>query len=369
MTNVQSPRLSTTALRLVIFVTAGTLALGIPVQSSAQSSDFLQTAPAQQTEQVDSFSIDSSYTLGTGDVVFVEIFNVADYSREYQVLSDGTVGLPLIGSVNVRGMTLNQAAEAISTRYAYYLRRPIVSLELRETRPIQIAIAGEVNRPGSYTLLPDREGTTSEEDRNLPTVTKAIQLAGGITQSADIRTIRVRRPQVQGSAQESVVEVSLWDLIQSGDLSQDLRLRDGDSIVVPKAVALNASESLALGGANFSPDTARVNVVGEVVSPGSIELPPNTPLNQAILAAGGFNTRAARGSVTLVRLNFDGTVTRREIDIDFEQGISDDTNPTLRNGDTVLIRRSGLASFTDTLGTVLSPVNGLFNVFRLFGVE
>jgi polysaccharide biosynthesis/export protein len=367
MTNVYLQRLSTTANWFAIFISAGTVVLSTAVNSSAQLPTRSEPAPTESIP--DSFSIDSSYTLGTGDVVFVEIFNVADYSREYQVLSDGTVGLPLIGSVNVRGMTLNQAAEAISTRYAYYLRRPIVSLELRQTRPIQIAIAGEVNRPGSYTLLPDADEITPISDRNLPTVTKAIQLAGGITQSADIRTIRVRRPQVQGSDQESVVEVSLWDLIQSGDLSQDLRLRDGDSIVVPKATALNSSESLALGGASFSPDTVRVNVVGEVVKPGSLELPPNIPLNQAILASGGFNNRAARGSVTLVRLNFDGTVTRREIDVDFEQGISDDTNPTLRSGDTVLVGRSGLASFTDTLGSVLAPVNGLFSIFRLFGLD
>lgn len=359
MANIHLQRLSTTAVWLAISMFAGTVVFGTATRSSAQ----LPTSPAFQSAEsaLDSFSIDNSYTLGTGDVVFVEIFNVSDYSREYEVLSDGTIGLPLIGSVYVRGMTLNQAAEAISTRYAYYLRRPIISLELRQTRPIQIAIAGEINRPGSYLVNLDAEGA--------PTVTKAIQLAGGITQSADIRTVRIRRPQAQGSTQTSVIEVSLWELIRSGDLNQDLRLRDGDSIIVPKATALTSSESLAIAGASFSPNAIRVNVVGEVVRPGSLELPPNTPLNQAILASGGFNTRASRGSVTLVRLNFDGTVTQREIDIDFEQGISDDNNPTLQSGDTVLVGRSGLASFTDTLGSILSPINGVFGLFRLLGFD
>jgi polysaccharide biosynthesis/export protein len=368
MTIMTLCRLPGVAASFAVAMFSGALVFGNAAPSNAQllTQQSLST-PFEHSSSA--FAIDSSYTLGTGDTVFVEIFNVADYSREYDVLADGTIGLPLIGSVNVRGMTLNEAAEAISTRYAYYLRRPIVSLELRQTRPIQIAIAGEVNRPGSYTLLADASDTTSASDRSLPTVTKAIQLAGGITQSADIRSIRVRRLQVQGGEQMSAIEISLWELIQSGDLSQDLRLRDGDSIVVPKASTLNASESLTLASASFSPDTIRVNVVGEVVRPGTLELPPNTPLNQAILASGGFNTRAARGSVTLVRLNVDGTVTQREIDTDFEQGISDDTNPTLRSGDTVLVGRSGLASFTDTLGSVLSPINGVFSLFRLLGLD
>jgi polysaccharide export outer membrane protein len=100
-----------------------------------------------------------------------------------------------------------------------------------------------------------------------------------------------------------------------------------------------------------------------------VEVPPNTPLNQALLAAGGFNNRRAKKStVTLVRLNPDGTVAKQTLPVDFAQGISSDSNPALRNNDTVIVGRSGLAGLSDTVGTVLSPLSGIFGLFRLLGL-
>jgi polysaccharide export outer membrane protein len=110
-----------------------------------------------------------------------------------------------------------------------------------------------------------------------------------------------------------------------------------------------------------------VNVVGEVTKPGAVPVPPNTPLNQAILAAGGFNTRAKKGEVQLIRLNPNGTVEKREIDVDLAQGINTEGNPSLRNNDVVVVKRSSLATIGDTLGTVLNPVGSFVNLLRLFG--
>ncbi len=115
-----------------------------------------------------------------------------------------------------------------------------------------------------------------------------------------------------------------------------------------------------------------MKVVGEVVKPGTIEVPPNTPLNQAILTAGDFDKRRAdQSTVELIRLNPNGTVTKTSINVDFSQGINEKTNPILRNNDVVVVHRSNLASATDTLGAVLSPFtgltgffNGFFNLFR-----
>jgi polysaccharide export outer membrane protein len=93
-------------------------------------------------------------------------------------------------------------------------------------------------------------------------------------------------------------------------------------------------------------------------------------LNQAVLAAGGFdNRRARKRSVELVRLNPNGTVERRDITVDLAQGINDQSNPTLRNNDVVLVRRSTLANVTDTLGTILSPASAIFDLLRVFGIR
>ena len=429
------------------------------------------------------------YQLGAGDRVRLDIFEVPEYSGELQVLSDGSLNLPLVGAVSVRGMTIKQASSAISSKLAPVIKRPIVTLTLLAARPIKLAIAGEVSRPGSYTVSPTApegiptvtralqlaggisqsadtrqiqvrrarsqnqgadqiftvdlwqllqagdirqdmllqdgdaifvptvsavniaeasqlaassfaasqleplkiaivgevnrpgpytitgqagEATATAGPENpantieLPTVTQAIQVAGGITQSADIRKIEIRRPTKTGSNQ--VIAVDLWKLLQEGDLQQDVPLQAGDTIAIPTATALSADEATELASASFSPNKIAVNVVGEVERPGTVEIPPNTPLNQGLLAAGGFNRRARKGSVELIRLNPNGTVAKRQISIDFAKGLNESNNPPLRNNDTIVVRRSGAAGFTDALGTILSPLTGGVSILRLLGL-
>lgn len=430
-------------------------------------------APRAQTEE--------AYLLGAGDRIRVDIFRVPQYSGETEVLVDGTLNLPLVGNVSVEGMNLQQASAALSTAYGRFLRRPIVTLTLLTRRPLQIGVAGEVNRPGSYAIplngsqyptltqlvqvaggitrsadvrqaqirRPRRGGadqvipvdlwqllttgdlrydvtlrdgdtifipettvalneapllasssiagdtnkplniavvgevfrpgpytvtggvartaeagaTGGSSGGGAPTVTRAIQVAGGIKPQADIRKVQIRRATRNGS--EQTFEVNLWSLLTTGDFRQDAILQEGDTILVPTAVGLTPAETSQLATASFSPNSIRVNVVGEVTRAGVVEVPPNTPLNQAILAAGGFNNRARRSNVDLVRLNSDGTVTRRSISINFANGVNDQNNPMLQNNDVIVVNRSGLASVGDTLGSILNPLGGIFSIFNL----
>ncbi|MEM9161797.1 MAG: SLBB domain-containing protein, partial [Cyanobacteria bacterium P01_F01_bin.4] len=304
------------------------------------------------------------------------------YGGEFRVLSGGVLNLPVVGQVAVEGLSVEQAAAHVEQTLAPFVRRPRVTLSVLETRPLQVAIAGEVSRPGTYQIEEDGAGNAAPE---VPTLTQVIELAGGITQLADIRQIEVERrlppastalPPRRGtsghlsgeSTPSQTISINLWALLQEGDLDEDLRLQDGDRILIPTATALNPDEAADLASASFSPDEISINVVGEVDTPGAINVPPNTPLNQALLMAGGFNNRASRGSVNLVRLNPNGTVSQREIDVDFDQGIDDDLNPPLRPNDTVIVQRSGIARVGDAVGTVLRPIRDAFGVLRLFGL-
>ena len=71
------------------------------------------------------------------------------YSGDRQVLVGGTMNLPLVGNVDVGGLTLTEATDLISRRYSTYLRRPLLTMSVVRSRPLQIGIAGEINRPGS----------------------------------------------------------------------------------------------------------------------------------------------------------------------------------------------------------------------------
>ncbi len=247
------------------------------------------------------------------------------------------------------------------------------------SQPLNIAVVGEVNRPGTYTVGAGGGGGAPGAGGGiigLTTVTRAIQTAGGITPLADIRQIEVRRQRKDGTQQ--LIALDLWQLLETGQLNNDIMLQQGDTIVVPTATSIDLAEAPQVALASFSPTEIRINIVGEVLQPGTLELPPNTSLNQALLAAGGFNnSRARKQDVELIRLNPNGTVSKEVVPVDFSQGLDEQTNPTLRNGDVIVVGRSGLAKTRDTLGeiggtigAVTNPVLSFFgflNFFQMFG--
>lgn len=460
--------------------------------------------PESETTLPDS----KGYTLGAGDQVQIDIFNIPEYSGkngQHQVQIDGTLNLPLIGNVSVQGMALDQAKELIQEKYGEYLQIPIVNLNLLAARPLKIAIAGEVQHPGSYIISPIvSQGGNSKSGAQLPTVTKALQVAGGVTTSADIRQIKIRRLELNAlekiininlwellqignlvqdislrdgdilfvpsiteinpiestqlasanfagtntkpiniavvgevarpgsyiletdidqsqvlatgeksdsgkiysnislpentslhtvtkaikmaggitsaadirqirvrrltrASTEQIIKVNLWKLLQSGDISQDIVLQSGDTIYVPVADEVNLDELAEVTASSFSPGNLKINVIGEVIKPGTIFILPNSTLNQALLAAGGFNpTRAETKEIELIRLQANGTVIRRKVQVDFSAKVNEETNPTLLNNDVIVVGRSRRAAFTDNVGGVLAPLNPINRILGIF---
>ncbi|KAM3097716.1 SLBB domain-containing protein [Phormidesmis sp. 146-12] len=319
---------------------------------------------------------ENAYTLGPGDLVRVDMFDAPDLKLEprYTVLVDGSLNLPWVGTVFVQGLTLEEAAKALSQSYARFIRKPLITLSSISPRPLKIAVLGQVNRPGSYIISPIgnetsrsnlSERSTVDTGSQWPTVTKAIQTAGGITQLANVRKIQVRRPQRSGP--EQVFDIDLWKFLQAGEQREDLALRDGDSIIIPEATNLDPAEATEIATSNFSPEIIKVGIVGEVVTPGSVSIPPNTSLNQAVLAAGGFKSGRSRRDVELIRLNPNGTVTRRNISVDFSQNLDAANNPALRNNDIVVVKPTALARTSDFLSVLFSPITGTLGVLKLLG--
>ncbi|ERT08175.1 polysaccharide biosynthesis/export family protein [Lyngbya aestuarii BL J] len=226
-----------------------------------------------------------------------------------------------------------------------------------ESKPMKVAIVGEVVRPGPYNL------TADSASGGFLTVTQAIQQAGGITSSANLRQIQVKRLNRNGT--EETINVNLFALIQQGDLRQDVILKTGDTIMIPTADKLTPNEVNDLARSTLSPNTIKVNFVGEVLRPGILDVPPNTPLSQAILAAGGFNNRAYEGAVELIRLSPDGTLEKREISVNFAEGITEENNPTLRNNDIIVVRPTGLNKLSDDLGNILNATSPFGIIFQL----
>jgi polysaccharide export outer membrane protein len=289
------------------------------------------------------------YTLGAGDRLQMELFQLPQYSGEFEVQVDGSLSLPLVGNVNIRDLTLEQASAAISQRYGQYLRRPGVTLNLLNRRPLVVGIAGEINRPGAYPL--SIEGTA------FPNLTQLFEVAGGITQSANLREVQIQR-QINGRTQ--VFTTNLWDLINTGNLSQDIVLRDGDSIFIPSTL-VSLDEAPILAAARFSPDSSvpiTVSVVGEVFRPGPYALQGGATrtgnagvpgaqvgssgipvqVSDAIQIAGGIKPRANIRQVQIRRVTRSGGEQVFSVDLwSLLQTGETRQNAILQDGDTVFI--------------------------------
>lgn len=231
-----------------------------------------------------------------------------------------------------------------------------------EQEAISVAIVGEVFRPGTYnyasrsassqSIVGDNATSNTVQQPGRLTVTRALQLAGGVKPLADLRQVEVKRTTRGGGSQ--TISLDLWKLVEAGERGQDLILQEGDTIVVPTDTNASPEQIGILTATNLSPDSIAVNVVGEVETPGPVAVAANTTLNQAVLAAGGFNRRA-KETVALIRLNPDGSVTQRAIEIDLSQGLDPEDNPIMQHNDIVVVDPNAVARLSDGLGSILGP--------------
>ena len=284
---------------------------------------------------------------GATQVISIDLWELVQNGNSNQnlTLRDGdTIVIPPTANVN--------AAETAQLAAS--------NLTVESTQPFSIAIVGQVARPGAYSLGGTNNGQSSGVVNNQPTVTQAIQLAGGVKPLANLRQIEVRRPTRNGS--EQVIALDFWRLLNAGDLSQDLILQQGDTVMIPTATAMTSAEMAELASTSISPTSIQVNVVGEVEKPGAVQVQANTTLNQAVLAAGGLN-RQARRTVQLIRINPDGTLTKQQIRVDLTQGINPETNPILFNNDVVIVGETTTSRILNQLGGALNTVLRVLPLF------
>jgi polysaccharide export outer membrane protein len=313
---------------------------------------------------------DDVYILGPGDALSLRFLIETTLSTQVDILNDGTSSLPLLGSVRLSGLTLSQATLWLQSLYARQLLRPEFQLSVSRARPLRIAIVGEVERQGVYTMTNTEASKTeaSVSISGLPTLVDAIQKAGGVTDQADLTQVVLQRRLPGDRPLFKRTRLNLLNLVFEGDLQQNPLLFDGDTIRVIKAEE-PSDLATEVSSTTLAPSSITVNVVGEVKGAGRITVPANTPLLQAILAAGGpVRWRANSDDVELVRINRNGSVTREKFRIDYSQGVSSARNPPLRDRDTVIVNRSPLAQTSDALGAFANPISSVVNLWALYDI-
>jgi len=370
----QAPRIRRGSWRrqALVWLSSGLMA-GTLLPPSLSATNPTPSPPAAASPQL--LDVGEEYLLGAGDQLAISFLSPAytNLGGSFDLLNDGSSSLPLIGSVVLDGLTVNQANRWLTSLYGRYLRRPELNLRVVKPRPMQVSMVGEVENPGLYILNPGGESSEVEGQQGsipgLPRVVSLIQRAGGITLNANISDVRLRRRIPGKTGQLREIQLNLVALLQQGDKRQNPLLFDGDTLMISRAPAPPPDEVLELAATNLAPQSIQVNVIGEVKSPGRIQLRAGTPLIQGVLSAGGPNQlRANRGNIELVRINRNGTATLRRYALDLSQGVSGPRNPPLRDGDTVLVNRSVIAAGADAITAVTTPVTGLVNILALLRI-
>ncbi|KEF42951.1 MAG: hypothetical protein ER33_03535 [Cyanobium sp. CACIAM 14] len=296
------------------------------------------------------------YVLGPGDGLQLTFTDpsAASVGGGIIILPDGTSTLTLLGSVQLTGLTIGQATRWLTSLYAKQLVRPELILSLTNPRPVKVTIIGEVGRPGLYPLP------------SYSTPVSAIQTAGGVTLNADIRKVLLRRLAGPDGSQKQTV-LDLAQVFMVGNQRQNPILFDGDTLVVARTDDPIPEEVLQIGATNLAPANITVSVIGEVKSPGTLSLPANTPLAEAIFRAGGAeNWRANKNNIELVRLNRNGTTTREVYSYKDGIGISKGLNPPLRDRDTIIVNRTFYAEALDVINQVIVPLSQAASSYYFF---
>ncbi|MEL6468752.1 MAG: polysaccharide biosynthesis/export family protein [Cyanobacteria bacterium J06623_4] len=311
----------------------------------------------------------SSYILGAGDRIELDVYGFEEYTGSLVVLPDGTITLPLVGKIPAAGRTTDQLEQELTVALDRVLVTPYVSVTLSELRPIVINVSGEVHRPGPISLQgpagvdrdinnPDRNPNSFRNRRTSgpPSVSEALIQAGGVMQTADIRDVVVMRSLPNGQTVRT--NVNLWDSLWSETLPDDMLLRDGDLVFVPRLAAGDTLDTRLLARSTLSPDVIRVRVVGEVTNPGEVPVPPNSSLSSAVAIAGGPTEDAKLSEVAFVRMNDGGEIEQEVVDL---SNLVD--NYQVQDGDVVVVPKSTTTSVLDFAARLLSPLNFLFGIF------
>jgi polysaccharide export outer membrane protein len=161
---------------------------------------------------------DDSFVIGNDDVLAINVWKEPDISRSIPVRSDGKISLPLVGEVQAAGLTPMKLEKDIAGKLKNYISEPEVTVIVQQVNSQKFNILGQVARPGSYGIA------------NSTTVLDAIALAGGFRDFAKKKSIYVLR---QGGSGESRIPFNYKEVSQGKNMSQNIKLQPGDTIIVP----------------------------------------------------------------------------------------------------------------------------------------
>lgn len=238
-------------------------ATALPLQEATNSPESAAAAPGARR----------LLQLGPGDSVAIQVYGQPDMNATVYISDDGTIPVPLVGAVQVGGLSPAEAARKVEAAFrdGNYLVDPHVTIIVAQSRSQRISVLGEVGTPGRYSI-------ESNE-----TIFDVLAQAGGAKETA-ADVVFLLRPDKNGQIER--IPINLKGLTDNQRAMPSQLLRGGDSVFVPRA--------------------EQFYILGEVAAPNMYRIEPGMTVTQAIARAGGVTARGSRKRVEIKRKGPDG---------------------------------------------------------------
>jgi len=294
------------------------------------------------TRGVDSAKL-YQYRMGVGDVLSIIVWDHPELTAPFGsfnnareqgnvVRDDGTIYYPFVGSVRAAGRTVVELRAELAEKLASYIESPQLEVRIADYRSQRFFMAGSVEQPGTFPIT------------DVPiTLVEAINLAGGLTDNADVFDVRLTRG-------EATTVTPLYNILYEGDLTANVRLQHGDVVHV-------------------APNELRqVFVLGEVVQPQTLPM-TNRPLSltQALSNAGGIQEARAdgRGVYVIRQSEYDDVIDVFQLDVSEAWALALGDQFMLQQRDVVYVTAAPITRWNRWVSNVLPSLQGLFNIDRI----
>ena len=277
------------------------------------------------------------YRVGPGDVLAISIPGQrkpvegdASARQGYRIYSSGKVLLPIVGGVQVNGLTVDEVQLKLNEVYRTYIKDPIISVEVLEYKSQPIYLMGSFNTPGVQYL-----------DRPV-TLIQGVALGGGLASTANLRGARLVR-------ENRIVPVDIYELMYNNDLRHNVPLRPNDTLFIP------------------GNEQANVYVLGAVKKEGTIPMVNGRLTLLQALSNAGLGTRSNYDS-SQVRIIRSFSATKGELlVVDLEQIMSGTTLPLpLMDGDIVYVPSSAVANWNEAISQMLPSLQAVGAILQPF---
>jgi len=352
---------------------------------------------------------ESFYILGPGDSLIIKVNeNTAALNNIFTIDGEGAASLKRLDKIYVSGMTIKELEIVLNEKYKKFVKKPDVKLEVIKYRTIQVYVDGEVvdpgmhSLPGSFSTLNSYQTGSYIEEENFPkifeensfnraipetiennyneknislvqtpgflfpTVFDALREGGGINANANLEEIIItRKNNISDGGGRIKAKINLLSAIDLSDPSQNIRIFDGDTILISKSEDKIPSKVNKILRSNINPKFINVVIGGQIENQSNFfKIGRNSSLLEAIEISGG--TKIFKGPVKFIRYNSDGTYEKRKFNLSKKASKGSYKNPYLREGDIIIVGKGSLKIASEIINEITSPFRGLVTTYGLY---